>query len=497
MVALPEGRKLGAYRIVRLLGQGGMGAVYEARQEPLDRRVAIKTLLSEHANNGEALARFFNEAKVLSRLEHPSLVQVSDFGHSADGTAYLVMEYLRGQSLGHRTRELSTRGDLLPISTTLQFGLQVADVLSVAHEQGIVHRDLKPDNLMLVVDPVAPGGERVKVLDFGIAKLSDERGGIKTATDQVMGTPAYMSPEQCAGAGGVDAKTDVYALGCVLYELLTGWTPFVAEGPGLLIGMHLFQEPPSLLNVAPHVPTEIAGLVQRMLLKDKTQRPTMKVVVTELGTQLSKRMDGVNQPPSQANDAPDVPKTLLKQALPSTIGVSLDERIPRSGKPMGGLSGMYWGTGVLGLGIGVALWVGLRASTRPASVQPESKPSIEVTPVPVHERPTPGNTPTQSAPGSVGVGSTAESVVAASLDNPPVVKPLPSVKSPADHPENGPDRQKTTGAPTSGDTEPGSDAPTASPPKPKKAPVKSKSARVPSARPGTETPEKKRFGYED
>ncbi len=141
MSVLTEGQRLGAYRIVRLLGEGGMGAVYEARQEPLERRVALKTLHADHAKSKEFIARFFNEAKVLSRLEHPSIVQVSDFGHAADGTAYLVMEYLRGQSLGRRIRELSERGERLPIATALQVCVQVADVLGMAHGQGIVHRE--------------------------------------------------------------------------------------------------------------------------------------------------------------------------------------------------------------------------------------------------------------------------------------------------------------------------------------------------------------------
>lgn len=139
---LKEGQQLGPYRIVRLLGEGGMGAVYEARQEPLDRRVAIKTLHAEHAKNKESIARFFNEAKVLSRLEHPSIVQVSDFGYADDGAAYLAMEYLRGQSLAARLRELSIRGERLALPTALQICVQVADVLGVAHGEGIVHRGL-------------------------------------------------------------------------------------------------------------------------------------------------------------------------------------------------------------------------------------------------------------------------------------------------------------------------------------------------------------------
>lgn len=274
MTALTEGQRLGPYRIVRLLGEGGMGAVYEARQEPLDRRVALKTLHSEYARHKDAVSRFFNEAKILSKLEHPSIVQVSDFGTAEDGTAYLVMEFLRGQSLGRR---LATAPGHLPPVTALQIAWQVADVLAVAHAQGVVHRDLKPDNLMLVADPVAPGGERVKVLDFGIAKLTDplEAGGLKTDSLAIMGTPRYMSPEQCKGAGGVDAKTDVYSLGCVLYHMLAGQPPFVAEGAGQIIGMHLFQTPAPLGTLNPRLPPQVTELVHRLLTKDKQARPSM------------------------------------------------------------------------------------------------------------------------------------------------------------------------------------------------------------------------------
>ena len=141
MTALSEGAQIGPYRIVRLLGTGGMGAVYEARQEPLNRRVALKTLHAKCVAEPELVARFFNEAKVLSSLEHPSIVQVSDFGHAADGTAYLVMEYLRGQSLGHRLRAGNGR---LPLVAALQVAWQVAEVLAIAHAQGVVHRELSP-----------------------------------------------------------------------------------------------------------------------------------------------------------------------------------------------------------------------------------------------------------------------------------------------------------------------------------------------------------------
>lgn len=183
MSTYSEGQRVGSYRIVRLIGEGGMGAVYEARHEALERRVAIKTLRPEYARDEQAVARFFNEARVLSRLEHPSIVQASDFGQAPDGTAYLVMEYLRGQSLARRISLLQERGERLSVVAVLQLAWQVADVLSIAHRQGIIHRDLKPDNLMLVADPASPGGERVKVLDFGIAKLTWD-GGLWRRQDQ-------------------------------------------------------------------------------------------------------------------------------------------------------------------------------------------------------------------------------------------------------------------------------------------------------------------------
>ena len=187
-----EGSKIGPYRIVRQLGHGGMGMVYEGIHEEISRRVAIKILNSEYARSEDAVARLFNEARAVNLIEHPGLVQISDFGKLGDGTPYLVMELLKGQSLAER---LAQRGSL-PIRTSLQIAVQVADALCSAHRKGIVHRDLKPENLMLVAEALAPGGERVKVLDFGIAKLvSRERG--QTDGSVIMGTPRYMSEAMC------------------------------------------------------------------------------------------------------------------------------------------------------------------------------------------------------------------------------------------------------------------------------------------------------------
>ena len=445
MSVLTEGQQLGAYRIVRLLGEGGMGAVYEARQEPLDRRVALKTLHSDQAKNKELIVRFFNEAKALSRIEHPSIVQVSDFGHAADGTAYLVMEYLRGQSLGRRIRDLTARGERLPLATALQVCLQVADVLGVAHSQGIVHRDIKPENLMLVADPVASGGERVKVLDFGIAKLTHDSGGLKTATNQMMGTPAYMSPEQCAGAGGVDAQTDVYALGCVLYELVAGRLPFVASGPGELIGMHLFHEPPPLLSVAPQVPSEIAGLVHRMLRKHKTQRPTMKEAASELAKHLSKQTGGMVsiRPPQSVSH--EETKVQPHGGHASTIGRSLGQYIPMTARAKSGL--VLGGVGVLAMGLVAVMWADPRPAPKPPTKSPSTAPTAGETPMPTTERLDLGADPwKRSEESSTGLAKQQEVV---------------------------------------------------SPTKSKVPPVAKQSTRVSPSRPSSKTLSKKRFGYEE
>lgn len=334
MDVFPQGHQLGPYRVVRLLGEGGMGAVYEARQELLDRRVALKTLHPEYAKNKDAITRFFNEAKALSRLEHPNIVQVFDFGTTDDGTSYLVMEYLRGHTLGRRLRELHARGERLPITAGLHIGFQVADVLAVAHAEGIIHRDIKPDNLMMIGDAVAPGGERVKILDFGIAKLTPAmtHSGVKTATQTVMGTPSYMSPEQCAGAGGVDFKTDVYALGCVLFEILAGRPPFVAEGPGQIIGMHLFQSPPSLRTLAPSVSEAVVELVNRLLTKDKALRPSMTETADAIGRLLQKTAGTgrlLRSRPLSVLDA-NSPHSLVPIPHPgTTLGRSTGQQSPR------------------------------------------------------------------------------------------------------------------------------------------------------------------------
>lgn len=258
-----------------------MGAVFEAVHEAISRRVAIKVLHPEAGRSTESINRFINEARAANLIGHPGLVQITDFGNLPDGSGYLVMEYLRGQTLSQRLEE---SGGKLPPSDAVQVSIQIASALATAHKKSIIHRDLKPSNVMLVPDPAMPTGERVKILDFGLAKLAavQEAAMVKTNSQAVLGTPLYMSPEQCQGAGQVDAKTDVYSLGCMLYEMLSGRPPFLGAGPGEVIGKHLFKEPEPLAKVAPEVPPALATLVDRLLVKSRDERPTMRDARHEL-----------------------------------------------------------------------------------------------------------------------------------------------------------------------------------------------------------------------
>lgn len=273
------GSVVGPYRIVRLLGEGGMGAVYEAINDAIERRVAIKVLRPDYAKKPELVARFFLEARASNRIGHPSIVQVYEQGHLPDGTAYIVMEYLEGKTLSQRLKEC---GGQLPDQAASQIAWQVATALAAAHAKNIVHRDMNPSNLMLIPDPFGPGGERVKVLDFGIAKLlADSREGMP-ASQLVVGTPTYMSPEQYHGEDCVDDKTDVYSVGAILFEMLAGRPPFVSEGADALVGMHLFQAPPPLAELVPEAPPELVAFTERLLSKDKTQRPSMQEAALQL-----------------------------------------------------------------------------------------------------------------------------------------------------------------------------------------------------------------------
>jgi serine/threonine protein kinase len=233
---------IGSYKIVKKLGEGGMGVVYLAEHSLLGRKAAIKVLLPELSSRQDIVNRFFNEARAATAIADGGIVQIFDFGYHSDGSAYIVMEFLDGEALDVRLQRLRA----FPVVDGLRIIRQVAASLAAAHSMGIVHRDLKPENIFLVRDHEVAGGERAKILDFGIAKLADDHPGkIKTHAGALMGTPVYMSPEQCRGAGEVDHRSDVYALGCVMFHLLVGRPPFDHEGLGEILAAHLREPPPA------------------------------------------------------------------------------------------------------------------------------------------------------------------------------------------------------------------------------------------------------------
>jgi serine/threonine protein kinase len=263
------GERYGNYQALSLLGEGGMGAVYLAEHPGIGRRVAIKVLKSELGHDPQLLIRFLNEARAANAIRHPNIIEVLDSGTTEKGASYLVMELLEGESLSGRIKRLSR----LDEKSAIEIAMQTASGLGAAHAKGIIHRDLKPDNLFIIPEASDAARERVKILDFGIAKLHALAGdSLKTRTGTLMGTPIYMSPEQCLGTKEVDHRSDIYSLGIIVFEMLAGQTPFVSEGFGELLSMHLHQEPPSLRAFAPQVTPEVEFAVMRMLAKKTDDR---------------------------------------------------------------------------------------------------------------------------------------------------------------------------------------------------------------------------------
>ncbi|MDQ3295522.1 MAG: serine/threonine protein kinase, partial [Myxococcota bacterium] len=269
------GTRIGRYEIGARLGTGGFGVVYLARDTELGRELAIKVLRPEYQMQPDVVGRFLKEARAAAKIDHPGIVTVFECGHitgtgtGADGNAFIAMELLRGESLA---TVLERRGRL-SVEEAVLIARQIAAALGVAHAAGIVHRDLKPDNVFLIPDVLVRGGARVKVLDFGVAKLAEPKDAVNTHSQMMLGTPMYMSPEQGRSAANVDHRTDIYTLGCMLYEMLTGRPPY--EGPGAidLIIAHTTAPVPSPAAIVADLPRALDALIIEMLAKDPAARP--------------------------------------------------------------------------------------------------------------------------------------------------------------------------------------------------------------------------------
>jgi serine/threonine-protein kinase len=262
------GEIIGNFQIVAQIGSGGMGDVFLAEHREIHTKAGIKILHANISTDRRQVDRFFNEAVAVSKIKHAGIIHISDCGYMSTGSAYLIMEYLDGETLAARIQKAGrlTLGDVADI------GRQIASVLAATHAVGIIHRDLKPDNIYLVVDAEMARGERVKILDFGIAKLANTNL-TGTGNNNSMGTPAYMAPEQWGESSTVDWRADAYSLGCLVFEMCCGRPPFIATSIGEACAMHLTQPPPHARELVPDIPPPLDELLDRMLAKSPDDRP--------------------------------------------------------------------------------------------------------------------------------------------------------------------------------------------------------------------------------
>jgi serine/threonine protein kinase len=261
----------GKYRIDEKIDEGGMGCVYRATHVLMEKVVAVKVLHPALAADDRIVARFTREAKAASRISHPHAINVTDFGESENGVVYLVMEYLRGRTL----KDIVRSGGPLTLQRAVEIVRQVAGALEAAHNEGVVHRDLKSDNIML---EEATGGDWAKVLDFGIAKIQQTERSVHetdpglTAPNLIIGTPQYMSPEQCSQASDIDARSDIYSFGVIVYEMLAGHVPFTGDSPTAIMMRHIQEPPPSILEERKDLPPGVGRVIARSLAKRPEDR---------------------------------------------------------------------------------------------------------------------------------------------------------------------------------------------------------------------------------
>lgn len=366
------------YECVRRIGQGGMGAVYELRHVRLNRKFALKTLSKDLVEDAQALARFEREADVVAKLRHPNIVDIVDWDTLPDGSPCIIMEYLDGEDLGTRLK----REGALPWNMILGIADPILSALCVAHREGIVHRDLKPQNIYLAADDA--GEERPKLLDFGVSKIRGS-GTLATTDTSLVGTPAYMSPEQADGRPeDIGPSTDCWAMGALLYEMATGQQAFADASVPRVLYKICFGAPPNLLELRPDAPAAFVTLIERTLSRDaKTRLADAEILRSELRAALAVRAPStLSQPLRRATPLPfaasdDVvagtdetelaaPPAMIDQ--PTTLGTSAGESIRTAPPPDAtGHRGrlLVAGAFVAVAAAGVAIWQWPRGENAP------------------------------------------------------------------------------------------------------------------------------------
>jgi serine/threonine-protein kinase len=424
------GETIGSYRILSQIGAGGMGQVYLAEHRHLRRKAAIKVLSRELADRPDLLERFFQEARATSMIEHPGIVQIFDCEVEPTGRPYIVMEYLPGETLAAHL----ARVRVLPVTSAAKLARGMAEALAAAHAKGIVHRDFKPENVFVLPQ------EAVKVVDFGIAKLVGDFHADKvhqTRSGSMMGTPLYMSPEQCRDAASTDFRTDLYSLGCVAFEMLAGRPPFQQQAVGELIVAHMMQAPPDLRALVPSLPSAVADLVAALLRKDPAERPSS---MRDVADRLVAFLAGVTTapaPPAQSV-GPSVGGTisLPPGATGTTFGVTASELVTDGEAPPRASTGRWLVAGVAALGafgVGGLVWTRLRPPPdQPAPVVTAAPPPAPVVaaaappPAPAPPRPAavaPAPAPAPAAP--------APAPAPAAAAPPAQAPPAPAERAPA------------------------------------------------------------------